>query len=381
MHVFPDGPGDVNDDDDGVHLVVLPMTKTHVPNTTDSEALKASEHIVGQRSAGPRINRNLLVFIAPTDARIVELRNSVKAHLAWKSIEADRTKLDLKESDLDNVRTKIRETDVTVEQRIPETFQSVFVPEQTPGHREIQWHIARISAGTGTLPERAAKKLESEEKIISRYSGPRIRMDLDRIPLWSERQDISVSSLWKAYCQFPYMPRLASRQVLEDAIAGGTSSMSWAEDTFAWADAHDGTRWVGLKVAERVTPSLSGLLVHPEPATAQLNDSAVAIEPGAPESTSTAPPEPPKPSAVTKPGKAAPTQFFGTVKLSQVRAIKELEAILQNVVDHLAKSPGASIEIAVDITAKATGFDERTVRVVGENANNLKFTGTEFSGD
>lgn len=379
-HVFPDGPGDVNDDDDGVHFVILPMTASHVPNTLDSAAIKMAETIVGQRNAGPRINRNLLVFTAATDARIAELRTATRLHLAWKSIDADRTKLDLTESALKAALAKIAETNTTIEQRVFETFQTVFVPEQTPGNAAIAWHVAKITAGTGSLPERAAKKLESEEKVISRYSGARIRMDLDRIPLWSERQDITVSALWKAYCQFPYLPRLASRQVLYEAIADGTASTTWSEDTFAYAEGYEHDRWVGLKAAERVSATPGGLLLHPNPAKVQIDTGAVVTMPGGATTGSGVPPVPPvQGTGGSKTKAAAATHYYGTVRLTPVRAIRELEAILQNVVDQLSKAPGASLEIAVDISATSTGYDEQTMRVVRENATQLKFTGSEFS--
>lgn len=77
-------------------------------------------------------------------------------------------------------------------------------------------------------------------------------MDLDRIPLWSDRRDITVEALWKAYCQFPYLPRLASFDVLAKAISDGVSKLAWQSETFAYAEGHDGNRWVGLDVAQHI---------------------------------------------------------------------------------------------------------------------------------
>ena len=76
-----------------------------------------------------------------------------------------------------------------------ETYQHVSCPEQDPGAREIRWHQTKPS-GAGSLPERIARKLESEERLITSYGGTRVRMDLDRIPLWTDRDDIAVEALW-----------------------------------------------------------------------------------------------------------------------------------------------------------------------------------------
>jgi hypothetical protein len=265
----------------------------------------------------------------------------------------------------------MREADTTIEQRIFETFQSILVPSQLPGTAVINWEVSKTS-GSGSLPDRVAKKLESEEKIILRYSGTRVRMDLDRIPLWSDRRDISVGDLWKRYSQFPYLPRLATRSVLEHAIGDGTAKVTWADESFAYADAHDGTKWVGLVAERQVQPSLSGFLVHPDPAQEQLNKAkpiggAEPAEPGQPVLPRAPAPGPGDPP--TTAGKL--TRYFATFELDPVRAIRQIESILQNVTDHLGKSPGSTVKIVVDVDAASEGFSDSTVRIVRENANNL----------
>ena len=63
-HVFAEGPGDVDDDDEGVRLVVLAPDATHSLNDQNSPAVALAERILAQRDGGPRLNRNLLVFTA-----------------------------------------------------------------------------------------------------------------------------------------------------------------------------------------------------------------------------------------------------------------------------------------------------------------------------
>lgn len=376
VHAFPDGPGDITDDDDGVHLVLLPLTHHHVPNAEGTPALTLAGQILAQRNAGPRTNRNMLVFCAPAEARLQELRQGVRQHLAWKSIVSDADALQLTPNDLKQANTKVAETDDIVKQRIFETFQHVLVPDQTPGTKDIRWHQTRPS-GTGPLPDRIAKKLESEERLITRYGGTRVRMDLDRIPLWTERKDITVEKLWAAYCQFPYLPRLANAEVLRHAISDGVSNLNWQQETFAYAEGHDGSRWVGLRTIEHVDVRPSGLVVHPEPAALQ------SVEP-APTPPGPGPqpgpgPTPPGPGVdPPEPGKASPTKYYARFDLSGARSIRQLEEVLQNVVDHLSKAEGAGVTLTLEVNASSVGFDERTVRVVRENSGQLGAKANEF---
>jgi predicted AAA+ superfamily ATPase len=388
VHAFPDGPGDVTDDDDGVHLVVLGTTAHHVPNTDESPAIAMADQILAQRNAGPRINRNLLVFCAASEARLAELRTATRQYLAWKSILDDQRieKLELTKGDEAQARSKAAETDDTVTQRIVETYQHVLVPEQTPGTREIRWHQTKPT-GTGSLAERIAKKLDGEERLITAYGGTRVRMDLDRIPLWSDRRDISVDQLWKAYCQFPYLPRLASFDVLAAAIDDGVSKINWQNETFAYADGHDGSRWMGLSTAQLVSARRSGYLVAPDVAAAQIASEAGpanlsdgtspdlagqtvgAGEHSALDETT---------DATSSRSTNNPTTFYGRFSLDSVRAIRQLEEILRNVVEHLSGAPEGAVELTLEINAKSTAYDDRVRRVVGENAKQLEARSQEF---
>ena len=387
LHAFPDGPGDVTDDDDGVHLVVLPTTAHHVSNVEESPAITLASQILAQRNAGPRLNRNLLVFVGPSEARLVELRTAARQHLAWKSILEDQKneKVELTKSDAAQARSKVSETDETVSQRIVETYQNVLVPEQTAGTKEIRWHQTKPT-GAGSLAERIAKKLDSEERLITTYGGTRVRMDLDRIPLWTDRGDITVEALWKAYCQYPYLPRLASFDVLAAAISDGVSKLVWQDETFAYADGHDDSRWVGLSTAQHVSARPSGCVVSVAAATAQIDAESKRAADGTGDSgdgSSDVPigettPADPKDRTTPTPAVNAPTGYYGKFTLDSVRAIRQVEEILQNVVEHLRTVDGGSVDLTFEINASSPGFDDRVQRVVRENANQLKATAQEF---
>jgi hypothetical protein len=371
LHVFPDGPGDVVDDDDGVHLVVLSLEHSHVANATDSKAIKIAQQILTQRSAGPRMNQNLLVFVAANEARLNDVRSAARQHLAWKSILDDKDGLQLIPNDTNLAATKLGETQRTLQQRIDDAYRMVMVPSKKPGDANIEWHITHPT-GSGSLADRIGHKLESEEKLISRYSGTRVRMDLDRIPLWSEKRDVKISELWDAYCRFPYLPRLTSYEVLERAVRDGIAKTDWISDGFAYADDRDGDNYRGLIAAVIPITSRSGLLVHPDVAALLLKPPAVP-DPG--------PGPGPGPDPDPDPDPDKKIRFYATFALDPVRGVAQLGEILNDVVEHLKRQSGSSVEITLEVRAQnEAGFSAQTIRVVNENSRARGSQNPEFEG-
>ena len=373
VQVFAEGPGDVPDNDDGVRLVILEPGATHSPNDANSPAVALAERILAQRDAGPRVNPNLVVFLAAAANRLAELRAATRMYLAWKSIVGDQS-MNLTAHQQRQADSKLQETSKQVDSLIAETFTMAITPTKQPGQRDIEWQTTRVTAA-GDLAKRTSAKLSSEEKLIGTYSGVRIRMDLDRRELWSERGDIAVHKLWETYARFPYMPRLANRDVLYSAIANRATTLTWQQETFAYAEAHDGERWVGLHTDDAIPPAPSGLLIHPDhvPAAPEVaeSDSESADSPGDPgEPTGTDGP-PPK----TKPESPRRTQFYAQFNLDPVRCIKQLG----DIADHVTSKLGDNVELVLEVRAKSEeGFDESTHRTVSENAKALGAKSTEF---
>ena len=376
MHPFAAGPGDVPDNDDGTHLVVLAPDATHSVGDENSPAVKLAERILAQRDAGPRLNQNLLVFVAAAANRLAELRVAARSFMAWQSIVDDHESLDLTAQQKRQADSKLADASKQVDSLIAETFTQVLVPSRAPGTAEVVWQTTRASTA-GDLGERVSRKLASEEKLIARYAGVRIRMDIDRSNLWSERGDIAVGELWDAYARFPYMPRLKSREVLESAVSDGAANLNWQQETFAYAEAHDGNSWVDVRTAEHVDPTVGGLIIHPDrvpipeptpPATGGGNGGGPPEPEPPPEGD---PPEPQPPADL----KLAPAQFYAHFQLDPVRGIKQLSDIL----DHVAAHLGQNLELALEIRAEnADGYDDSTRRTVSENAQNLNAQAAEF---
>ena len=388
VHPCPPNSSDVNDDVFEARLVILGPEQPHLNKADDSPAIQAAKEILENRGSGPRINRNTLVFLAADKTRRSDLEDAVKRYLAWKSICDERVKLNLDHFSTDLANTKRDQSDDAVDARIPETFQWLIVPVQPDPQKPVEFETIRLQ-GRDRLAVRASKKLVNDEFLITQYAGTRLRMDLDRVPLW-RGDHVSVKQLCEDVAQYLYLPRFQNDEVLLEAIRDGLLSLTWHEETFAYADGFDAdrNRYVGLKAGKGATVRRDGksLLVKSEVAARQLQMESAAT----PGSESVGHPSTPAPSptgglfpdsaesSTTEPA-TMPRRFYGTVELNATRLGRDAGRIGEEVISHLQSLPGAAAEVTLDIQVNIPdGIPEHVLRTVTENCRTLKFTSQGF---
>lgn len=324
----------------------------------------------------------MLVFLAPDRSRLEELREATKQWLAWKSIDEEREQLNLDTWGVRQVETKRQQFDEVIAARLGETWQWLIAPSQPADNptAPIGWEETRLS-GQEPLAVRASRRLVSEEGLITEYSGVRLRMDLDRIPLWpADANHTPVSQLWETYAKYLYLPRLRDSHVLVEGISNGISALTWQSDTFAYAAAYDKDkrRYLGLIAGQQgdVVLDASALVVKPDVAQAQIEAEpkpGTEPRPGA----EPAPGEGPKPSGDG--GAVEPRRFYGRVTLEPVRLLRDVGQIAEALIAHLNRPSESNVKITVEIEAEAEGgFSEELRRTVSENARTLKFDSSEF---
>jgi predicted AAA+ superfamily ATPase len=382
VHPAPRSPGEVPDEPE-VRLVVLGPEHSHSGKTANSPARVTAEHFLDKRAAGDRLHRNMLVFLAADRARLEDLRQAVRAFLAWRSIAAEKETLNLDNFQTKQAETKRSQFDEAVNQRVGETYVWVLVPSQAPNDPSVTWEETRVS-GPDALAARVSKKLRSDEGLIVEYSGTRLRMDLDRIPIWRGNH-VGLKQLWSDYSQYLYLPRLRDSAVLLDAIRSGVSLLSWNPDSFAYASAFDEAagRYGGLiggQHAEVVLDATS-VIVKPEVAARQMEKEHGPVRSGLTTEASREAEDLVGRLAGPKREDAAvrmPTRFYGRVSLDPVRMLRDLGDIADAIVAQLGRAE-ASVTVIVEIEANAEkGFADDVRRTVSENARTLKFDAHEF---
>ncbi|HNS51670.1 MAG TPA: Swt1 family HEPN domain-containing protein [Anaerolineae bacterium] len=391
IHPLPQSGADVPDDLDA-RLVVLGVEHPY-SREPGSAAEAQAKAIFEFRGNVPRLYRNALVFLAVDRTRLQDLDEAVRRYLAWDSILGEKDTLDLSPHQVKQAETQLGAADTTVTARIPEAYQWLLVPGQGTPQSAVEWQAYRL-AGTDPLAVRASKKLRSDELLVTTLAGTRLRMEMDRVPLWRGDR-VAVKQLVDDFARYLYLPRLKDSAVLLGAVRDGLGLMLWATDSFAYADAYDEAagRYRGLRCgpaeAGRVDPQ-PGLLVRAEAAVKQrtaeaqpepgkvgpVGDDQVKTPAAGQERTL-----PKQPDAVTL-SPSGPKRFHGTVVLDATRMGRDAGRIAEEVVGHLAGLTGARVTVTLEIEAEIpSGAPESVVRTVTENGRTLKFASQAFEAE
>ncbi len=380
IHPLPQSGQDVPDDMDA-RLVVLGVDHAY-SKEPGNVAEVAAKKILESRGNTPRLYRNTLVFLAADKTRLQDLDEAARKYLAWKSILAEKEQLNLDPQQVKQAETQVKAADGAVTARLPETYQWLLVPVQEKPQDAIKWQALRLS-GTDALAVRASKKLRSDELLLTAFGSTRLRMELDRVPLW--RGDyVAIKQLAENFARYLYLPRLKNSAVLAEAIRDGVGLLTWEQDSFAYAESYDeaAKRYRGLRHNQRVnlTADDAGLLVKPEVARKQVDTETVPAptpggEPDKPVTGApTATPTPTGPADVPK-----PKRYHGTVELDPARTGRDAERIADEVISHLVGLVGSNVRVTLEIDAEIPGgAPDNVVRTVTENGRTLKFTSQGF---
>ena len=382
VHCFPREAADVPDDP-SVRLVILGTDRYYIKGGGSPAETRASE-LLDSRGTAPRLCRNAVVFLAPDRTRLQDLEGAVRMYLAWQSIVAEKETLNLTPFQVKQAETRLKEEGGRVKGQIPEVFQWLLVPVQSKPQSDVEWEALRLM-GAGEPAVRASARLRREELLVTSYGSTRLRMDLNRIPLWQDH--VEIRQLAEHYSRYTYLQRVEDPSVIAETVRDGVGLLTWEADTFAYAECYDDDkgRYLGLRAGATLSKPLTaddpGLVVRPDVARKQM-DAEVPPEPGpgpGPEPGPGPGPEPgPGPDPVPPP-ESGPKRFHGSVEVDPVRAAKAVGQIAEEVVSHLTGLIGAKVEVTLEIEAEIPdGAPEHVVRTVTENARTLRFKSHGF---
>ena len=392
VHICPSNSADVPDDP-STRLVILCPEYPHKKNAPDSKARKVAKEILLNRGGTPRLNQNTLIFLAPDEKGLKDLMQAVAQYLSWTSILKDKQGLNLDQFQLAQSESKIKEYDHTTNLRINSTWALAMVPYQRDPSAEISWDDVRFNS-SGTLAERAGKKLVQDELLLPKMGGIRLRMELDKY-LWKDRSHITVGELCEWFPRYLYLPRIKERDTLIHAVEDGAAVLL-ADDTFAVAEAYDQDkdRYLGLKIGNGAPAAIDNgtclvkVAVAHRQREADLSQSAaisaqgdikeeIQVYGGNGDNDGDATSNLPETSAP-----ARPKSFVGSVKLDGSRVGRDAGRIADEILSHLASLSNAKVSVTMEIEINIPdGVDEKIIRIVSENATALKFEHASFEKD
>ena len=389
IHAAPRSGEDVPDELE-TRLVVLSAEHPYAKEANNKGTV-AAQRILESRGTAPRLHRNTLVFLAADQLRLQDLDEALRKYLAWVWILDNKVEHNLDPHQTRQAETQLKAADATVTARLPETYQWLLTPEQATPQAAITWQATRL-AGAGALAERAAKRLRSEELMLSSIGATILRQYLDSVPLWrsdgseADHPHVAIRQLANDFAQYLYLPRLAAPEVLVAAIEAGVALLTWETDAFAYAESHDeeAGRYRGLSGGRvlRLGTDPAGLLVKPEIARKQLDAETPQPQDGG--ETGPTPPAGPGPEETNDP-QPQPEQtlkarrYHGSVPLDAARVGRDAGRIADEVISHLTGLVKAQVKVTLEIEAEVPdGAPEDVVRTVTENSHTLKFTSFGF---
>ena len=386
-HVFT--PSADIPDDWGLHLAVLPPDEAWT-RTGPNRAREAAATILRSRGEQPRVRQNRLLFLAADAEQVTHLKDTARALMAWRSIESDARELRLT---LDNIQqrqvSQYRErTSEALTRGVREAFKWLVAPNQTIKSGDVgetEWEAYALNPATQGLGKDIDRLLKENELVIYEWAPVHLHNLLAK---WFWRDgavDAKAQVVWEKSCNYLYMPRLASSNVLQATIAVGASSREF----FGIATDRQDDSYRGFSLGKPAAIYMDALLLI-EPKAAEAYEERTQPTPtastgadekfendGGQADAPDAVPETPTPGSSTSAPR--PTRYYATVELDPIRASLEFSKIISEVVALFTVKPGSQVVIKVDIEASDTqGFDESTVRAANENANTLGMKSSGF---
>ncbi|MDX9869910.1 MAG: DUF499 domain-containing protein, partial [Candidatus Cloacimonadales bacterium] len=272
-------------DEQTARLVILRSTDEYKKSDQNNTAMTVVNDILNNRGSTPRIYRNMLAFIAPDQDLMTSLKQTTRSYLAWKSIKDNREDLNLDAAQDRETNSNIERYDRTVDDQIKEAYCWLLIPyiDKINDLKTIVWDTINISGGSDSIISKAAKKMTKNEQIIDKWGPALLLMELDNL-LWRDKDNIAIKELWEYLCTYCYLPRLANKDVLLDAIQAGINSTEY----FAFASNFDGARYIGLKFNQNISHvEHTGYLVKVAIAKKQIEEEAKQQEEHVTSTTST----------------------------------------------------------------------------------------------
>ncbi len=370
-HPWPPVPGDVPDERE-VRLVVLGLASPH-GKSEPSPAAEAARTILLNARSGSRKYRNAVLFLAPGEREVDALRVTARSFLAWKTLEGDAGRLELTSQQQETVATRLSQESEVLSIRLREAYRHLLAPRQADPQdlNAITFDVLSLS-GAGSVVQRAVRKIDESHVVLRRLGGTVLALALrQHSPRWKDPH-IRIADLVEDLAQYPYLDlRVSAVQVLLDAIADGTASTAWATETFAYADTWDKSkgRYVGLvRGAHAGAVSITGLIVRPDAALAQQDESAVAGEDEAGE----VPDELGGDAGGGVSAPVRPRRFHGSIPLDPDRPVDAVAKLAREILAHAP--PDADVQLTLDIEIRSNeGFSQSEEITIRENARALKF--------
>jgi hypothetical protein len=219
VYRYPEEDRDVADEP-RLSLVVLDLHQGAAEDELPTATEQFVTGVLKQHGKGFRKHANMLIFLAPDQARTSEITDAARRLLALRNIDEDKTtKRQLTDEQLKDLAGRLREAETRLPAALMTAYRLVLVPAKNKTLRCFDLGIAGYTGKT-TLSSRVSEKLLDEQQLLDQLD-PGILIG-ERFGLWPDDQEvIHVRTLADYFTQLTHLPRLNNAQVLPECLAKG----------------------------------------------------------------------------------------------------------------------------------------------------------------
>lgn len=387
-------------DDSQLRLVVLPPEYAYAKEETRL-AFDAVQIYLKQHGTTPRQRSNRLLFLSPDHATLTRLKDGVRSALAWQSIveDIDASRLVVDIPRVRQAKTELETANGVAERVASECYKWLLCPlQETPTSQTVMIEAHPLNPNAASLGKEIERVCTENELVIPVWSPVHLRSALRAIYWKPDRRAVLADDFWEDTLRYLFLPRLKSREVLNQAILKGAGTPEF----FGTAYGQNGDLYEGFHLGDgNIQVDKTLLLIDPEAAKAyqeareaeareeEENRIPVSVTTGSGGSTGTTPvggnvgtPAVTGGSTggtIPFPSPAPCNDFHGTVEVNAALAKMRLTLLAEEIINVLTSDPNATVKVTVEIAAAfPNGVPDHIRRAITENANQLGFKNSEW---
>ena len=197
--IWPSGPKDV-ENSHSMKLVIL-----------KENDLKLIESIYDTVGESPRVYKNNIFILVPSEGEKNKFSNSLKSKIAWENIRDE--KIPLKDEQKTTLKKELEKENENLKDHIKEYYSTLYIPEKNAPTKN---HISVPLASSNTIDQIVYDYLK-QESLVNEELGP----ILLKTQYLKNNEHVDTNQLYETMLRTPGERRPVSKQVLENAIKEG----------------------------------------------------------------------------------------------------------------------------------------------------------------
>lgn len=198
--LWPTSPKDVENS----HSLKLVIMKEN-----DIQLIQSIYETIGE---SPRVYRNNIFFLAPSDSEKNKFLNSLKSKIAWEKIKSD-SQITLKEDQKITLNTELKKENDRLNDLIKEYYSTLYIPEKE-GPTKHHLNIPLVA-------DRGIDEIIYDDLVEESQINPQIGALFLKTNYLKDQKYVETSNLFESMLRTPGERRPTHRGVIERAIIDG----------------------------------------------------------------------------------------------------------------------------------------------------------------